>query len=208
MFTESQIYSLHQKYAHGKYRSELLDLVWTHSQIVQEISFQVRDNLKNKYHIAIDSDLLSSGALIHDLGFYRCFDDDFKKIEKYNLHNQFGYEIAKAEKLPESLARFCLVHTGVGILPNIPITTEEEIVTYADCFHSKGHPRFISYSEIETEEAKFSPDYVVILKHFQDKFGLPDLSNMEIKYRSWHQQINQTLENIRSNHEASKLSKN
>jgi len=86
------------------------------------------------------------------------------------------------EKMPESLARFCLVHTGVGILPNIPITVEEEIVTYADCFHSKGHPRFIPYSDIEVEEAKFSQENIVILKHFRDKFSLPNLSQLEVKY--------------------------
>jgi HD superfamily phosphodiesterase len=199
MPTESQIHSLHQKYSHGKYRTQLVDLVWTHSQIVQEISFQIRDNLKNKYKIAVDTDMLSSGALIHDIGFYSCFDDNFKKIEKYNLHNQFGYKIAKAEKLPEPLARFCLVHTGVGITPNIPITLEEEIVTYADCFHSKGRPHFNSYSEIETSEIKYSPDNGVVLRRFQDKFGLPNLTEMEIKYRSWHQQINKILEDMYQN---------
>jgi HD superfamily phosphodiesterase len=198
MLTESQVYSLHQKYSHGIYKDQILDLVWTHSCIVKEISLKIANNLVDKYCLNTDLNLLTVGALIHDLGFYSCFDDNFKKLHKYFLHGELGYRIVLKEKLPETLARFCSTHIGIGVSPNIPITTEEEIVTYADCFHSKGHPSFSTYSEIEDEVSKFSQDNLIILKRFQDKFDLPDLSKLEIKYRSWHQQINQWLDSLKT----------
>lgn len=196
MLTESQIYLLHQKYSHGVYQEQILDLVWTHSRIVKEISLQIANNLVNKYSLNIGFNLLTAGALIHDLGFYSCFDDNFKELNKYFLHGELGYQIILKEKLQKNLARFCSIHIGIGVFPNIPITTEEEIVTYADCFHSKGHPNFSTYSEIEDEVTKYSQDNLVILKRFQDKYNLPDLSKLEIKYRSWHQQVNQWLDSI------------
>ncbi len=196
MLTESQIYLLHQKYSHGVYQGQILDLVWTHSCIVKEISLQIANNLVDKYCLDIDFNLLTAGALIHDLGFYSCFDDNFKELNKYFLHGELGYQIILKEKLQKNLARFCSIHIGIGVFPNIPITTEEEIVTYADCFHSKGHPNFSTYSEIEDEVTKYSQDNLVILKRFQDKYNLPDLSKLEIKYRSWHQQVNQWLDSI------------
>lgn len=198
MLTESQIYSLHQKYSHGKNKDQILDLVWTHSLIVREMSLQIANKLIDKYKINIDLELLTAGALIHDLGFYKCFDDNFKNIEKYILHSQFGYGIVKKEKLPESLARFCLVHNGVGIYPNIPITLEEEIVTYADCFHSKSYPNYKKISDIKRMLVKYRPEDEIIVDRFQKKFGIPKLSDIKEKYRPWHLQMNQTFKKIKS----------
>lgn len=197
MLTEPQIYSLHQKYSHGKYKDQILDLVWTHCQIVKEISLQIANKLIDKYKINIDLELLTAGALIHDLGFYKCLDDNFKNIEKYILHSQFGYKIVKEEKFPESLARFCLVHTGVGIVPNIPITLEEEIVTYADCFHSKGCPNYKTIKDIKQSLIKYRPEDSVIVDRFQRKFGTPNLLTLKKKYKIWQQQINRWLGNVK-----------
>jgi uncharacterized protein len=199
MLSESQIYSLHQKYSHGKYKNEILDLVWTHSQIVREMSLQIANKLIDKNKINIDLELLIAGSLIHDLGFYKCFDDDFNKTEKYILHSQFGYEICHQENILENLARFCLVHNGVGIYPNIPITLEEEIVTYADCFHSKSYPYYKKISDIKKMLMKYRPEDEVIIDRLQRKFGTPELSILKEKYKSWHQKINQEFKNIKSN---------
>jgi len=196
MITESQIYSLHQKYSHGIYKKEILDLVWTHSLIVKEISLQIANILKNKYQISLDFDLLTTGALIHDLGFYKCFDDNFNKTKKYVLHGRFGYELCHQEKLLESISRFCLVHVGVGIFPNIPITVEEEIVTFADCFHSKDGSGFKSISKIKNNFKKNYPKDLPILNHFENKFGNPNLSELEKKYEPWHQKIYNWLDDI------------
>lgn len=197
MISESQIYLLHQKYSHGRYQKQLLDLVWTHSQIVKEISLLISQKLKTDCQIEVDKNLLINGALIHDLGFYQCFDDDFNKIEKYLLHSQFGYDICHQENLPENLARFCLVHNGVGIPPHIPITLEEEIVTYADCFHSKGHPRFNDIEVVKKEIMEYRLDDRVIVDRLKSKFGIPNLSELEKKYKSWHQKKNEFLDDIK-----------
>jgi len=197
MFNESQIYSSSSLYSHGKYREELLDLVWTHSLIVKEISLQIAHNLKSKYQINLDSDLLTAGALIHDLGFYKCFDDDFNKTEKYILHSQFGYELCHQENIPENLARFCLVHNGIGIYPNIPITLEEEIVTYADCFHSKSYPNYKTLVDIKKMLVIYRPSDSIIIDRLKNKFGLPDLIKLKRKYGQWHLKTNKWLKSIK-----------
>lgn len=200
MLSSSQIYSLHQKYSHGKYQKQTVDLIWTHSQIVKEISLDIAAELKNKYQINVDLELLIAGSLIHDLGFYQCFDDDFKRTTaKYIMHSQFGYKICHQEKVPETLSRFCLVHNGVGIYPNIPITLEEEIVTYADCFHSKNYPNYNKIPDIKKSITKYRLEDEIIIDRFQKKFGVPKLSTIKKKYRSWHLKVNRIFKEIKSN---------
>jgi len=199
MLTEEKIYSLHQKYAHGKCKDQILDLVWTHSQIVKDISLQISNNLINRQQINLDLNLISAGALIHDLGFYKCFDNNFNKIEKYILHGRFGYELCHREKLPESISRFCLVHVGVGIFPNIPITVEEEIITYADCFHSKNGSGFKNINKIKNNFKKDYPKDLSVFNRFENKFGNPDLKNIDKKYQLWHEKIKIWLKNINNN---------
>ncbi|HWS48605.1 MAG TPA: HD domain-containing protein [Candidatus Methanoperedens sp.] len=198
MLSESQIFLLHRKYSHGKYKNQILDLVWTHSQIVREMSLQIANKLISKYGISINLELLTAGALIHDLGFYKCFDDNFNEIEKYIQHSHFGYELCHQEGISESLSRFCLVHNGVGIYPNIPISLEEEIVTYADCFHSKSYPYYKKISDIKKMLIKYRPEDEVIINRLQRKFGIPELSTIKEKYKFWHQKINQELKKIKS----------
>jgi uncharacterized protein len=197
MLTEDKIYSLHQKYSHGKFKNQILDLVWTHSLIVKEISLQITNKLIDKYQINVDLELLTAGALIHDLGFYKCFDDDFNKTEKYILHSQFGYELCHQENIPENLARFCLVHNGIGIYPNIPITLEEEIVTYGDCFHSKSYPNYKTLEDIKKMLVKYRSDDSIIIDRLKNKFEIPDLIKLKRKYEQWHLKTNKWLKSIK-----------
>ncbi|MFA5828752.1 MAG: HD domain-containing protein [Candidatus Shapirobacteria bacterium] len=208
---QGDIYKLHKKYSHGKYKKEILEIVWTHSLIVKDISLQIVNHLEEKYGIKTDKKIVEFGALIHDIGFYDCFDDNYKKTCKYLLHGKMGYDILTKEGVSQKKARFALTHTGVGIsneqiekenldLPKnnyVPISLEEEIVCYADNFHSKGHPRFNDFEGTLEELNKINPNYGVILKRYREKFGIPDLKQLKEKYREWHRDINEWVEGLK-----------
>ncbi len=194
---QSDIYKIHQRYSHGKYKDKMLEIGWTHSLIVKNISLQIADNLEKKYGIKTDKKLMEIGALGHDIGYYNCFDDDFKKIGEYVFHGEIGYEILLKMGVSKKRARFALTHVGVGVGKNIPISLEEEIVCYADNFHTKSHPRFDTFEEIKKEMIKIKPDFGIILERFKDKFGIPNLKELEKKYKDWHKEINDWVDSVK-----------
>lgn len=173
----------------------MLEIVWTHSLIVKSISLQISAKLEREYGIKTDKKLIEIGALVHDIGFYTCFDDDYQKIGKYVLHGKQGYEILLKEKVSKKRARFALTHVGVGYEKDIPVSLEEEIVCYADDFHSKGHPGFNDYESSLREMNNINPNYGVILQRYNDKFGIPELKELKDKYKKWHQEINEWIDN-------------
>jgi len=205
------IYKLHQKYSHGFYKNKLLEVGWNHSLIVAEIALQIVKGIEKKYKIEVNKKLVETGALVHDIGFYSCFDDNYQKIDRYVKHGYLGYLILKKEKFEEKIARFALVHVGIGLnreqiekekidIPAedfIPISLEEEIVTYADGFHSKGRPKFNNYDEQKNEMGARGKEYEIILDRFKRKFGIPDLKDIEKKYKKWHQKINRWVKQIK-----------
>jgi len=194
---QSDIYKLHQKYAHGKYKKEMLEIGWTHSLIVKNIAMQIADKLEKDYGIKTDKKLIEIGALIHDIGFYQYFDDDYKIKKNYVDHGKTGYEILIKEGASQKRARFALTHVGVGIGKNIPISLEEEIVCYADNFHSKGHPGFNNFENSLEEMNKFGIENGINFRRFKDKFGIPDLKELREKYEKWHKEINEWVEGVR-----------
>ena len=187
---QSSIYKLHQKYAPNE---KVLEIGWTHSLIVRDISLQITKKLEKSYGFAIDKNLIEIGALVHDIGYYQYV----KNKKNYVEHGENGYKILIKEEFLKKIARFALTHVGVGYKKNIPISLEEEIVCYADNFHSKGHPRFNVFEESTEEMIKIDPDFGVILKRFKDKFGIPDVSKLEEKYRKWHEEINEWVESVK-----------
>lgn len=183
---EKEIYKLHQKYAEGEKQKELLDLVWGHSLIVRDIALQLADNLIKK-GIKINKELVEIGTLVHDIGCY----DYYKKIDNmpYILHGVRGYEILKNESFEEEIARIATIHLGVGLIKEnvlannlpleakdyIPITLEEELVAYADNFHSKKGPVFINFSEAKEKLAGLWSESPIIFERFRKKFGEPEI---------------------------------
>jgi len=194
---QSDIYKLHQNQAHGKYKKEMLEIVWTHSLIIKEISGQIADGLEKKYGIKTDRKLIEVGALIHDIGTYGCYDDNRIKCVDYLLHGKMGYELLIKEKVSKKRARFALVHVGTGIGIDIPISLEEEIVAYADNFHSKGHPKFNSFKETIIKLKEIDHDAEIVLKRFKYKFGIPKVKELKEKYKKWHEEINEWIKGIR-----------
>lgn len=193
---QSDIYKLHQKYSVGNYQKEKLEIGWTHSLIVKNIAIQIADKLEKEYSVSIDKKLVEIGALLHDIGIYEYLDDDYKTKKNYVFHGRTGYEILIKEKISKKRARFALVHIGVGYEKDIPISIEEEIVAYADSFHSKNPVRFNSYEEEKKHLESFDLSKGVIYERFKDKFGIPDLEQLKDKYKKWHKEINEWVDNV------------
>ena len=191
---EKKIYKLHQKYATSE---KMLEVGWNHSLIVKEIAVQIADSLKNKYEIEADQDLIKAGALVHDIGIYDYLDEEIKIKKNYVLHGRLGYEILIKEGITKKIARFALVHIGVGYEQDIPISLEEEIVAYADSFHSKCPVRFNSFENEKKRLESFGLDKGVLYERFKDKFGIPNLIELKEKYKKWQIEMDEWFDSVK-----------
>jgi uncharacterized protein len=195
---------LHNKYTRGPYADKFFDLIFTHSDIVRQIALNIADNLSQS-DIVINKDLVESGSLLHDIGVYQCFDDELnadRSLPNYLCHGHEGYKLLKKEGYSEQVARFALTHTGTGITKEdikrenmpfefqdfIPVTLEEEIVCYADKFHTKW-PSFNTFEEAKARLEKFDSSKGIIMNRFKMKFGSPNLSDLQRKYENWHKNM-------------------
>jgi len=183
---QNDIYRLHQKYATSE---KVLEVGWNHSLIIKEISLEIANSLKDKYEIEVDQDLIKAGALVHDIGIYEYLDEEIKIKKNYVLHGRLGYKILIKDGVSKKIARFALVHIGVGYEQDIPISLEEEIVAYADSFHSKCPPRFNSFENEKKRLQSFGLDKGVLYERFKDKFGIPNLIELNEKYKKWHEEM-------------------
>lgn len=204
MIKIKEIKALHKKLARGNYPDVFFDLVWTHSQIVRDVAEQLVVGLEKK-NITCNKILVIEGTLLHDIGVYLCFDDELNpddSLPRYLSHGHQGYDFLKKEGFSDEVARFPLTHTGTGITTEdivreqmpfkvedvIPITLEEEIVCYADKFHSK-YPSFNTFDEARVGVEKFDKEKGILMERFKRKFGLPDLNILQSKYASWHKKM-------------------
>lgn len=190
--TTQEIETLHKKYTPTP---EVLELVLTHCRIVNDIAQQliVANNLK------VDADLVQTGCLLHDIGVYPLFDETGKEREDlhYITHGVRGEVILKDAGFPEPIWRFASHHTGVGLTKDniisqkLPLpkqdyeaeTPEEELVMYADKFHSKTQPSYFnSYKWYKEYVGKLGPGKTEKFERMAQKFGIPDLNPLIEKY--------------------------
>lgn len=197
ILTEKTIYKLHQKLGLEKCGEKIVDIVWIHSQIVKEIALQIATDLENKYQIKTNKKLIEIGSLIHDIGCYDYFDKDFNVSKNYISHGKTGYNILNKNKYSEEICRFALVHIGVGIEDMIPITLEEEIVAFADNFHSKKPVSFNTYEESKKKLESFEQNKGIILDRYKAKFEIPNLDKIKEKYEKWHKETNKWIDEIK-----------
>lgn len=207
--TYQKIKNLHLKYMAGDFPDIYFDLIWTHSEIIRKISLIIADNLEKTRNIEVDREIIEIGAMVHDIGYYHCYDDELNVDCKTLpiLHGFKGAEILKGEGFPESWQRFCLVHSATGFTKEdvarekmpvaaddyLPITIEEEIVTYADKYHTK-HPAFDSYENITSRIGKFDPDRKVRFETLRKKYGIPDTKDLAKEYGEWSVEINRKID--------------
>ncbi|WP_430782548.1 HDIG domain-containing metalloprotein [Actinoplanes sp. G11-F43] len=180
--TDSEIRALHQRYAPSP---EAFDLVWTHCLIVARIAGSLRRD-------DLDMDLVRAGCLLHDIGVYR-----LQPAEHYVRHGLLGHELLTEAGLPEPLRRFCSHHTGVGItrddvleqrlpLPDcdfLPETGEEELVMYADKFHSKSTPpRFLTAATFAQRITRFGDGKAERFAELVERYGEPGLTGLSAEF--------------------------
>ena len=199
---KKEIYKIHRNNTQGRYKDIWLELIWTHSEIILKVAQKIVAKLKDE-SISVNIDLLTKGTLLHDIGVYHCYDEDFNpnnNLPQYVEHGYIGYKIIRDIGIPEEIARFALRHTATGLtekdikkgnlnLPMgnyIPVTLEEEILTYADKFHTK----YPSFSDFEKQKKN------VILDRFALKFGIPDIKDLHREYDAWNKKIDTFLSNI------------
>jgi uncharacterized protein len=173
---DAEIRALHREHAPTR---EAFELVYEHCRLVCSVASQFFAGLD------LDTDLVRAGALLHDIGVYRL------ESSAYIRHGVLGYELLASLGFPDELCRFCSCHTGVGItradvvrqrLPippgdYLPRTPEEELVMYADKFHSKRTPPvFVSGNTYTSEVARFGADKVRRFGALRQRYGDPTLS--------------------------------
>ena len=192
MITYGEIVALHKKHAPSP---AAFDLVFTHCQIVWELAEQ----LIHASTLAVNADLVKAGCLLHDIGVYRLYlpNGDIDH-DNYIAHGTEGYVLLKEEGLDEQLCRFASHHTGVGLTKeeieknSLPIppadyfaaTPEEQLVMYADKFHSKTTPpTFLTADAYAHKLAKFGEEKVGRFRQLQKAFGTPNLQPLADTYR-------------------------
>lgn len=139
----------------------------------------------------LDPALVHAGCLLHDVGVYRLYDGQGRLDRpNYLRHGLLGEQLLAELGHSAVLTRFCSHHTGVGLtredvvrdhLP-LPVadylaeTAEEQLVMYADTFHSKSDPpAFVAPRAARAQLARFAAEKAARFDDLAARFGLPDL---------------------------------
>lgn len=200
---DEDVRALHEKYAPAP---AAFDLVYTHCLIVCGIAEELSARSANRPgsgpgggpEAGLDIGLFRAGSLLHDIGVYRLYDEAGRLDHaNYIRHGLLGYEILRAEGLPEEVCRFAARHTGMGLtredvlrqrLPLPPCdyvaeTGEEALVMYADKFHSKTTPPvFLTASAYAASVRRFGAAKAAAFEAMRQRFGEPDLAPFSSTY--------------------------
>ncbi len=163
---------------------ELRHILMVHSRRVADKALQICDAHPE---LCADCQFVEEAAMLHDIGICGC---DAPGIHchgdrPYICHGTIGAAMLRAEGYPRH-ALVCERHTGAGIslrqieerglpIPHrdmLPVSTEEQIVCFADKFFSK--TRLDEEKTIEGAErslAKFGEDGVERFREWCRKFG-------------------------------------
>lgn len=191
--TDDEIRALHAEHAPSR---EAFDLVYTHCRIVCDLAEHVI--AADPCLQPLDVDLVRAGCLLHDIGVYRLFDAAGRLDHtQYVRHGVLGHELLAEAGMPEVLCRFCSCHTGTGITEHdvrtqalpippadyLPDTLEEEVVMYADKFHSKSDPpAFLTARAYTQKVSRFGPDKAALFEEMVGRFGEPPVEKIAAEY--------------------------
>jgi uncharacterized protein len=182
---DQEIRALHNKYAPSR---AAFGLVYTHCVIVCGIAEQ----LLAGSDLGLDAELVRAGCLLHDIGVYLLYDAAGRIDQAHYLrHGLLGHELLAREGFPEAICRFASCHTGMGLsrddvrrqgLP-LPVgdylaeSGEEQLVMYADKFHSKTDPpTFVTATAYAASLRRFGEDKAAAFAAMRERFGEPDLT--------------------------------
>ena len=180
--TDREILALHRDAAPTR---EAFESVYPHCTLVCEIAEQLFAGLD------VDTDLVRVGALLHDIGVYRLYSPtgELNTVE-YVRHGVLGHELLADLGFPDPICRFASRHTGVGITRDdvlrqflpipvddyVPGSVEEELVMYADKFHSKRTPPvFLTADTYAASVGRWGEDKVTAFATLRAKYGEPVL---------------------------------
>jgi uncharacterized protein len=183
--TDREIEALHRDHAPTR---EAFESVHVHCELVCRIAEQLFTGLD------VDGDLIRAGALLHDIGVYRLYTPtgELNTVD-YVQHGVLGHELLDDLGFPEEICRFASRHTGVGItradvlrqsLPipvddYLPRTSEEEVVMYADKFHSKRTPPvFMTGDTYAASVGRWGEDKVTAFADLRARYGDPQLGGL------------------------------
>jgi uncharacterized protein len=185
--TKEQAASLCKKYYPEG--SIAYNYLYEHSHAVAEFALKIAENNPG---LKVDAEFVETSALLHDIGIFMTDASKFGCYGKYPYlaHGYLGREILEKEGFPEH-ALVCERHVGVGIskediiknklpLPArdmLPLTTEEQIVCYADKFFTKKDGQLSIPKDpvkIMKKLAKYGPGKPAVFRDFMEKFGVPE----------------------------------
>ncbi len=187
--SDGEIRDLHRAYAPTR---EAFDLVFTHCEIVCEIAEQFLTRHE------LNADLVRAGCLLHDIGVYRLYGPSGELDHaNYLRHGVLGYDLLRGLGYPDAICRFCSCHTGMGLSRDdvrrqaLPIpagdylaeSAEEELVMYADKFHSKTDPPvFLTADSYAAGVRRFGAGKVALFTSMRERYGEPDLASLASAY--------------------------
>lgn len=188
---DKEIRALHEKHAPSP---DAFDLVYTHCAIVCGIAEQ----LLARSDLGLDGDLVRAGSLLHDIGVYRLYDAAGRlDHSNYVRHGLLGHELLAGKGFPEAICRFSSCHTGMGLSRDdvrshsLPLPAgdylaesgEEQLVMYADKFHSKTDPpAFVTADSYTAGVRRFGHDKAAAFSSMRSRFGEPDLALLISRY--------------------------
>ncbi|MFV0468730.1 MAG: HDIG domain-containing metalloprotein [Dysgonomonas sp.] len=129
--------------------TELYCILMNHST---DVTRKALDMAENHPELGVDVQFVAEAAMLHDIGILwtdahsiQCFGS-----EPYIRHGVIGHDLLLDEGLPRH-ALVCERHTGAGLtkeeivlqklpLPHrdmMPLSVEEQLICFADCFFSK-----------------------------------------------------------------------
>jgi uncharacterized protein len=186
--TDREIRDLHRDHAPTR---AAFESVYVHCELVCQIAEQFLAPLD------VDADLVRVGALLHDIGVYRLYTSaGVLDTTDYVRHGVLGHDLLHSLGFPEEISRFCSRHTGVGITRDdvlrqslpipvddyVPGSPEEELVLYADKFHSKRTPPvFVSGDTFADGIGRWGADKVIAFGALRQRYGDPDLESLSLR---------------------------
>ncbi|MCF2689372.1 HDIG domain-containing protein [Bacteroides fragilis] len=131
--------------------NELRNILLVHSRSVADKALRIADKHSE---LNLDSTFLNEAAMLHDIGIFLTYAPGIQCLgkEPYICHGYLGAELVRKEGFPRH-ALVCERHTGAGLsleeiikqqlpVPHremLPVSTEEQVICFADKFFSKTH---------------------------------------------------------------------
>lgn len=131
--------------------NELRNILLVHSRSVADKALRIADKHPE---LNLDATFLNEAAMLHDIGIFLTYAPGIQCLgkEPYICHGYLGAKLVRKEGFPRH-ALVCERHTGAGLsleeiikqqlpVPHremLPVSTEEQVICFADKFFSKTH---------------------------------------------------------------------